>query len=156
MGVGTKRSPAKPIRTDWSLPFSKAGCQFWLVNYGGEFCRGCASTKSMDIVSWGTWTPGLPQINTKTNCILTPVVCIDATRSKTIAKHHGNQWFWIWHVFWWRDQLLFFRLAICCTYYQCILNMLFRAVLESKPHWVRMLLCCPCSRRLWLTKHQCA
>ena len=52
--------------------------------------------------------------------------------------------------------MLFFRLAICCTYYQCTLNMLFRAVLESKPHWVRMLLCCLCSKRLWLTKHRCA
>ena len=48
---------------------------------------------AMDIVGWRTWTPGLPQINTKTDCIFTPVVCIDATRSEIIAKHTGNQWF---------------------------------------------------------------
>ena len=39
------RSRAKPICSNWCVPFSEAGCQFWLVNYGREFCRGCASTK---------------------------------------------------------------------------------------------------------------
>ena len=54
---------------------------------------------AMDTVGWRTWTPGLPQINTKTDCISTPVVCTDATRSEIIAKHDGEQWFVIWHVF---------------------------------------------------------
>lgn len=29
---------------------------------------------ALDTVGWRTWAPGLPQIKTKTNCILTPVV----------------------------------------------------------------------------------
>ena len=39
------RSPAKPIRPNWLAPFYDGGCHCLLVNYGGEFCRGCASTK---------------------------------------------------------------------------------------------------------------
>ena len=51
-----------------------------------NFVKFARPPKGMDTLGWRTWAPGLPQINTKTNCILTPVVCIDATRSETIAK----------------------------------------------------------------------
>ena len=41
---------------------------------------------AMDTVGWRTWTPGLPQINTKNNGILTPVVCIDASVEKSLQN----------------------------------------------------------------------
>ena len=75
------------------LLFTKEDASFDLSIMEVNFVSVARPPNAMDTVGWRTWTPGLPQINTKTNCMLTPVVCIDATRSKTIAKHNGNQWF---------------------------------------------------------------
>ena len=54
--------------------FSKQGASFDLSIMEVNFVAVARPPNAMDTVGWRTWAPGLPQINTKTNCILTPVV----------------------------------------------------------------------------------
>jgi hypothetical protein len=73
--------------------FTKEDASFDLSIMEVNFVSVARPRNAMDTVGWRTWTPGLPQSNTNTNCISTPVGCIDATRSEIIAKHNVNQWF---------------------------------------------------------------
>ena len=40
----------------------------------------------MDTVGWRAWAPGLPQINTNTKCVLTPVV-LSMSRAQQQMQH---------------------------------------------------------------------
>ena len=72
--------------------FQKEDVSFDLSIMEVNFVAVARPPNAMDTVGWRTWTPGLPQINTKKKLISTPVVCIDAARSKSIAKHTENEW----------------------------------------------------------------
>ena len=71
MTTGPQRNPFVEIAPPL---FSKQGASFDLSIMEVNFVAVARPPNAMDTVGWRTWAPGLPQINTKTNCILTPVV----------------------------------------------------------------------------------
>ena len=70
------RSPVpSETHSSQSTPlFPKQDASFDLSIMEVNFVAVARPPDAMDTVGWRTWAPGLPQINTKTNCILTPVV----------------------------------------------------------------------------------
>ena len=137
-------------------PFSEGGCQFWLVNYGGEFCRGCASTKRYGYCGLADMDAGASPNQHKNQLYFNTRRLYRCHAFGNHCKTH------------WKSMVLNLACVLvtwpivvfsCCNMLHilpCTLKMLFRYVLASKPLLVRMSLCRLRSKRRLVTKQRCA